>query len=115
MDLKVKIKHVDDTGRLHRLDGPAIIYSNGYEGWCVNGNYHRHDGPARTWVDGSQEWYLNGLLHRLDGPARVWTISKDWCVDGKFVSEQDFSFAVISFLLGVDKKTAELIEQEMKL
>jgi hypothetical protein len=34
------------NGKLHRLDGPAIEYSNGVKIWCQNGKCHRLDGPA---------------------------------------------------------------------
>ena len=54
---------------LHRLDGPAVEYSNGYKAWCQNGQYHRLDGPAVEYVNGFKAWHQNGQLHRLDGPA----------------------------------------------
>jgi hypothetical protein len=48
------------NGLLHREDGPAIEYINGYKAWCIKGIYHREDGPAIEYSDGSKEWYLNG-------------------------------------------------------
>ena len=48
-----------EDGRLHRLDGPAVIHDSGYQAWWVDGHLHRLDGPARFWADGSQEWYVN--------------------------------------------------------
>jgi len=53
---------------LHRLDGPAIEYSNG-----------------------RKSWYVDGQLHRLDGPAIEYTNGhKAWCVDGKRLTEEAF-------------------------
>ena len=54
---------------LHRLDGPALIYSNGYKAWYINGERHRTDGPAVIFPDGSEFWYYNNKKHRIDGPA----------------------------------------------
>ena len=45
---------------LHREDGPAVHFKNGYEAWYINSQLHRLDGPARTYSDGQQEWYLHG-------------------------------------------------------
>jgi len=47
------------NGVHHRLDGPAVIWSNGTKEWFQNGNRHREDGPAIMEQDGSQEYYLN--------------------------------------------------------
>ena len=33
-------------GKLHRVDGPAIEYSNGTKEWYINGKRHRLDDPA---------------------------------------------------------------------
>ena len=48
------------NGRLHRTDGPAVIWSDGTQSWWVNGQLHRTDGPARIWHDGDQEWWIEG-------------------------------------------------------
>lgn len=34
-----------------------------------NGKIHRQDGPAVIYEDGTQEWWLEGRRHRYDGPA----------------------------------------------
>ena len=34
-------------------------YPDGYKEWRFNGQLHRTDGPARIWVDGYREWYLD--------------------------------------------------------
>lgn len=33
-------------GEVHRLNDPAVIYSSGYQEYCINGKLHRVDGPA---------------------------------------------------------------------
>jgi len=47
----------DDKLRLHRIDGPAIIFSSGNEEWWYKAQLHRIDGPALTFA---QEWYIHG-------------------------------------------------------
>ena len=63
------IEWLNDSGQLHREDGPAIENQNGYKEWYVNGQRHRLDGPAIVYANGSKVWYVNGRHHRLDGPA----------------------------------------------
>ena len=46
-------------GKLHREDGPAIIWADGSKFWFVNGEKHRDNGPAVIWADGTKEWWLN--------------------------------------------------------
>ena len=48
------------TGRLHRTDGPALIWANGTQLWYVTGRLHRTDGPAVIWANGHQEWWVRG-------------------------------------------------------
>ena len=72
----------NDNGKTHRVDGPAIIWSNGDKSWWLNGKTHRADGPAVIWSDGSKSWWLNGKTHREDGPAYIWSDgSKAWYIN----------------------------------
>ncbi|MHB8220768.1 MAG: hypothetical protein ACYDHU_10685 [Acidimicrobiales bacterium] len=58
------------AGRLHRIDGPALVIPDGTEEWYLDGHLHRTDGgPAVTTGDGSLYWYEHGRLHRTNGPA----------------------------------------------
>ena len=59
------------NGKLHRMDGPAVIYSNGEKNYYNNGKLHRMDGPAVIYPWGGEEYYVNGQCHRTDGPA-IW-------------------------------------------
>jgi len=45
---------------LHREDGPAIEWTDGYKSWYLDGKRHREDGPAIEWASGYKSWYLNG-------------------------------------------------------
>jgi hypothetical protein len=59
------------NNKLHRLDGPAIIYANETQEWYKDDQRHRTDGPACVYPDGSQEWWVSGSVHRWDGPAVI--------------------------------------------
>ena len=48
---------------LHREDGPAIDYKNGYKAWFLNGKCHRDDGPAVEYRFGTKEWWLNNVKY----------------------------------------------------
>jgi hypothetical protein len=106
---RVMIKHRNENGELHRVDGPAIEWADGYRSWWVDGKRHRTDGPAYEgpngrrawWVDGkrhrtdgpaieyengTREWWLNGKRHRVDGPAVEWPDgTREWWLNGKFI------------------------------
>ena len=82
----------NNDGQYHRLDGPAIEWSDGSKSWCVNGKLHRLDGPAFEHVNGTKEWWVNGKRHRLDGPAiEALSGHKQWWVNGKKYSEEEFN------------------------
>ena len=55
----------DKAGKLHRLNGPAMItLSSGDMTWYRHGKLHRDDGPALDWPsDGTEEWYRDGKLY----------------------------------------------------
>jgi hypothetical protein len=48
---------------LHRLDGPAVEYTNGDKEWWVDGRCHRIDGPAIEWADGDKAWYIDSVFY----------------------------------------------------
>jgi hypothetical protein len=47
---------------LHREDGPAVEYPDGYKAYIQNGLYHREDGPAIIQENGIKNWYLIGKI-----------------------------------------------------
>jgi hypothetical protein len=59
------------------------INQYGTKQWFLNGQLHRVDGPAIEWSNGAKNWYLNGQLHRVDGPAVEHAVSiKFWYYRG---------------------------------
>ena len=57
---------------LHRLDGPAFEYSNGYKEWNVDGKLHRTDGPAIEYPYGGKAWYINDVfIFRLNSKGEM--------------------------------------------
>jgi hypothetical protein len=48
------------TDQLHRTDGPAIEYPDGYKAWYLYGRLHRTNGPAIEYSDGGKEWWVDG-------------------------------------------------------
>ena len=78
------------NGKRHRIDGPAVEYTNGTKCWYLNGKCHRIDGPAVEYTNGDKFWYLNDKLHRIDGPAIEYANGdKSWYLNGKKVKEED--------------------------
>ena len=76
--------HKNESGELHREDGPAIEYPDGTKHWYLNGKLHREDGPAIEYADGSKKWALNDVYHREDGPAIEYPDgTKAWFLNGK--------------------------------
>jgi hypothetical protein len=78
MTSSIKVTELrNEKGDLHCDDGPAVFdEKKEYVKYYKNGKLHRLDGPAviqPIYVDGKntvEEWYLNGLLHRDgDEPA----------------------------------------------
>ena len=50
----------------------VTVAEDGTKHWYFNGELHREDGPAVEWANGFKAWYRNGELHREDGPAAEW-------------------------------------------
>jgi hypothetical protein len=90
-------------GCKHRIGGPAIVRSDGYEEWDRYGLHHRDDGPAVTWPDGAKLWYQQGKLHRDGAPAVVQvgddgTPRYEWHRDGRSVPAPTASTAMHLYL-----------------
>ena len=77
-------RYYTSENKLHREDGPAVIWEEGCLEWWINGLRHREDGPAIVYSDGGEEWFHTGKRHRLDGPAYIHTNGKkEWWQNGK--------------------------------
>ena len=46
--------------QLHREDGPAMEYENGYKAYYLSGKLHREDGPAIEWGNEYKSYFING-------------------------------------------------------
>lgn len=102
------VEWVNETGELHRLDGPAIEYNDGDKEWWVAGQRHRIDGPAIEWSDGVKEWWVAGKRHREDGPAVIFGKKCKWFLNGIRFSSKEAWFKS----LDVEKQIAYLFKME---
>jgi hypothetical protein len=52
------------NGKLHRVDGPAVEYVDGYKEWCLYGNYYTFDDwlEANTYISEEEKLMLK-LTH----------------------------------------------------
>ena len=83
-------------GKLHRVNGPAVIYKNYIDygrvrrEWWYEGQRHRIGGPAL--IDGDyKEWWVHGEMHRDDGPAITdGRKNRAWCLNGKRITKKEF-------------------------
>jgi hypothetical protein len=67
-------------------EGELRVDKHGTKRWFdKKGRLHRDDGPAIIYVDGENRWYKNNKLHRDDGPAVEWSLVgvEDWWKDGE--------------------------------
>ena len=73
-------KNMED--QIHRLDGPAVEWSDGTKAWWVNDQLHRIDGPAVEKADGHKEWWIEGNrlteeeFNRKDNPIQELTVEE---------------------------------------
>ena len=84
--------------KLHRVDGPAVIWEDGSTEWWQFGFRGRIGGPCSDMADGSRAWIERDLnvgrhhlganlprvpYHRLDGPALIYANgTRHWIQDG---------------------------------
>ena len=53
-------RYYNTDGKLHRVGGPAVEYTNREKRWYQNGLLHRTDGPAIISKTGVPSFWLNG-------------------------------------------------------
>lgn len=58
------ICYYNSDNLLHRVHGPAIIWTCGSQEWCYRGKLHRTDGPAVEYSNGHKEWFIDGIFIR---------------------------------------------------
>jgi len=79
--------YLNDEGKYHRLDEPAIEYPDGTKIWLINGNRHQNIDHSIEYLDGEKQWYFKGKAHRVGG-----SFSSDeewWFIDGKKYSKKE--------------------------
>jgi len=65
-------KRYYQNGKLHRIDGPAVIWASGETLWCFNGLWHRADGPAL------ELWYIRDKRVSQEEHARLIKLKGFW-------------------------------------
>ena len=91
------VRYYNAQGKIHRVHGPAVEYSDGSRAWWQNDRRHRIDGPAIEHPDGYRAWRQHGQLHRLDGPAIEHPDgSKFWYINGNELTEAEWLQQVAS-------------------
>jgi hypothetical protein len=101
----MKREYRNESGQLHREDGPAVENAVG-RSWWINGQLHRTDGPAIEWSSGSREWWINGKCHREDGPALISVYGiKFWYLNSKNYTKEQHQEELIKLKL---KRLVEL-------
>ncbi len=55
-----------DSGKLHRINGPAIEYESGDKFYYVDDKIHREDGPAVEYSNGDKIWCINGKQYGIN-------------------------------------------------
>jgi hypothetical protein len=117
----MKQEYKNELGQLHRVDGPAIEWTDGTKSWWLNGKQHRIDGPAFDSLT-RKCWWVNGERHRVDGPAVVSKIHnviyKEWWLCGTPLTEDLHKTLtqgpVSELLLHLHKGFDEFIAQKIK-
>ena len=69
--------------------------------YCVNGKLHREDGPAAEGINGYKGWFINGKRHRLDGTAIEWDEIKQYWIEGKYYTKEEFESAAYLYKNGL--------------
>lgn len=82
-------EHWRRNGKLHRDDGPALIYSGGEQIYYKNGFVHREDGPAKInfGEDKVNEWWLGGCY--MSSPEQFRMLSK--------LSDEEITFILLKY------------------
>ena len=89
--------------KIHREDGPAIEYNNGCKEWWFNGNqtleaniYEFTSASGRYVLEDKTIMYFKeGLAHNENGPAIEGEDFKEWWINGKKLTEQEFKEYIV--------------------
>ena len=107
------ICYYNADGQEHRLDGPAVEYSNGDKIWYINGKVHREDEPAIIFASGTKKWFSYGRKHRLIGPAIVYAISDvEWYINNTYYTKSCHNRLVLFSMLEKQRVCLEVEKQD---
>jgi hypothetical protein len=95
-----RIEYKNEYEQFHRIDGPAVVWNNGYNEWFNNGKPHRENGTVDEYISGTKEWWIKGNRHREDGPAIEYPNgSKFWYLNGKQYLENEYYYELTNIKL----------------
>ncbi len=60
------IFYKNKEGAYHRLNGPAVEFSDGRKYWYKNDKLHRIDGPAAEYPNGKKQYWIEGIECSID-------------------------------------------------
>jgi len=85
---KIKLQSEYDDLDNYKYDNGDIVY------YRKNTNiYHNPYGPAVINTNGYKEYWIEGKLHRLDGPARIWNnFKQEYWINGKYLTKEEFEY-----------------------
>lgn len=66
------------------------IDKHGHKYWYQDDEFHRLDGPAIEWTDGEKWYYVNGKRHHRDGPAVIYPDGEKWFINDKELTKKEF-------------------------
>ena len=105
-----RVEWRNSEDKLHRINGPAIIWNTGRREWLRDGELHRLNGPAIEENDGHQEWYRFGKLDCEFGSAiRYADGSEDYYLYGVHLTTKQWQTRVIRNKIVSSKKKPEKI------
>jgi hypothetical protein len=62
----------------------SFIYEHDSKWWYQQGKLHRIDGPAIEYTNGNVLFYYQGKLHRIGGPVNG-IQGKDWAINDQVI------------------------------
>ena len=66
VDNNHNISYFNSDNQLHRVNGPALIYTNGAKYWYQYNLLHRLDGPAVEFNSGLSSYHIAGFRYSKD-------------------------------------------------
>ena len=90
----MKTYHMSSSSADSKKITGFVITKIGTKIWCLNGKMHREDGPACEWADGYKAWFLNGK--QLTEPQwKAQTQKHTIVIDGKEIKISHESFIAL--------------------